>query len=315
MKKTFIIVSFILMLSFFCSCAETTHPYDDIDMQSVPSAVSQSENIPKDNKHSSNETYVEYKEGIVKHSKIDPESDFAKSATEFIEAYLSKQYLENSDIESFEITELFIDMDATDWYVNINFDSGIHTNEEYINRVLAVGSISNIKILEDIEYHNTFADYDLNEPLERRNFVIYDPDNIYDWAECLEGFDWKIIDSSVGESKMRHRSDKELYEWLYADSENRTCYYIPIACIDGDIWVLTFDTTEIIPTDEQIKGFLNDYASIPSEHGQTNVQSLVGQPYAIINNKLIIYAGETPFSNEFSEYYNKNEWIVCVFFN
>ncbi|MBQ6700111.1 MAG: hypothetical protein IJM98_05560 [Oscillospiraceae bacterium] len=207
MKK---LLSIFLAFLFFCSCGETL-PQEPAELPTLEEPVFENEPLialpPK--------SLCEFREGVVKFSSIDPESDFAKGAVDFVKAYLDKMYSQYDYIESFEVTNVEIDMNTTSWWLNLYYYDDTITSEDIENNFLVVRHRTNVKI-KDGATVDSFADTDFSEPLEGHFFVIYDPENKYEF-ESIKGYDWKIFnrDPWPWNNDVIH-TEKDIFDTLYS---------------------------------------------------------------------------------------------------
>ena len=222
MKK---IVALILVFLLLCGCSVPEEPIID-KPQSKPEASSESsfessselteEKEPPVLKVP--ESYYAYRKGVVNYSTIDPESDFAKSAVDFALAYLEKIFSENEEIESFEITAVEVDIANTNWTVNTWQYNDSITHDDLLNNFLVVRYRCNIKAKEGLDYLNSYPDHDLNEPLEGHLWMVFDPNNKYDYTS-VNGHKWEFWNSNIWPWNDLFYSDEEIFEKLYARTE------------------------------------------------------------------------------------------------
>lgn len=192
---------FILQISILCSCNA-----DNIEQEE--------KNNQNNHTSSVNSDYISE---VIKHSNINPNSDFAKTALNSVELYLTEIYSGNSEIESFEITDIEIDYDYMDFWINLNLSLNQDTYDCYdlLNNFLVIKTRTKINLFENIENPGTFPDYDLSEPMVWKIFVMYDPDDKYSWATQIGDGPWKHVDSSFGNYESYNFTDEELYEKFY----------------------------------------------------------------------------------------------------
>lgn len=209
MKKIFaIILAFLLPL---CSCAAKEEEVFDENFSSKEEAQ---EEEPFRSAVSAPEYFYEFREGTVKYSSIDPESDFAESAAEFVKKYLEKTYSENEKIESFEITDVEVDMNTTNWWVNLCLYGETLKNNDVLNNFLVIRHRSNIQLKEGVD-NSVFPDHDLNEPVEGHRFVVYDTENNYDYTG-MEGYDWKCWNSDSQAWRNNTHTEEKMFDVFYA---------------------------------------------------------------------------------------------------
>jgi len=206
MKK---LLSIFLAFLFFCSCGETL-PQEPAELPTLEEPVFENEPLialpPK--------SLCEFREGVVKFSSIDPESDFAKGAVDFVKAYLDKMYSQYDYIESFEVTNVEIDMNTTSWWLNLYYYDDTITSEDIENNFLVARHRTNVKI-KDGATVDSFADTDFSEPLEGHFFVIYDPENKYEF-ESIKGYDWKIFNRNYWSWIDNIHSEKDIFDTMYS---------------------------------------------------------------------------------------------------
>lgn len=177
------------------------------------------------------ECFSEYREGVVRYSSIDPESDFAKDAVEFAEAKLNKYYGEHPGTVSFEITGLEIDFPQTNWYVNDYYYNSIRRNNDLLNNFLIIRFRFNIEMSEGSEF--LFPDSDLSQPIEGHMFIVYDAENIYGNEYDVDGYLWKHFTGNLWPwTDYYDVSDERLFEVFY--SRNRPDQYPLHTFIEAD---------------------------------------------------------------------------------
>ncbi|MBR3963479.1 MAG: hypothetical protein IKK14_08145 [Oscillospiraceae bacterium] len=222
MKK---IVALILVFLLLCGCSVPEEPIID-EPQSEPEASSESsfESSSEETEEKEPpvlkvpESYYAYRKGVVNYSTIDPESDFAKSAVDFALAYLEKNFSENEEIESFEITAVEVDIANTNWIVNTWQYNDSITHDDLLNNFLVVRYRCNIKAKEGLDYLNSYPDHDWNEPLEGHLCMVFDPNNKYDYTS-VNGHKWEFWNSNIWPWNDLSYSDEEIFEKLYARTE------------------------------------------------------------------------------------------------
>ena len=214
-----------LILFLICGCSVPEEPIID-EPQSEPEASSESsfessselteEKEPPVLKVP--ESYYAYRKGVVNYSTIDPESDFAKSAVDFALAYLEKNFSENEEIESFEITAVEVDIANTNWTVNTWQYNDSITHDDLLNNFLVVRYRCNIKPKENSSSPIEGLDHDFNEPLKGHLWLVYDTEDKYRW-ETAEGSGWKFWNGNYWSWNDLSYSDEEIFEKLYARTE------------------------------------------------------------------------------------------------
>ena len=205
---------FLIFTLIFSACSDTKTPVTP-------------EEMPKDEPFRSvvaaPEYFYEFRKDVVKYSSIDPESDFAKTAVDFVRAYLEKQFSENEEIESFEITDIEIDMNGTNWQINANLYGESLKNEDILNNFLVIRHRPNIKMKEGLDSYWSFPDEDFSKPIEGHYYVIYDPEDKYDYS-ALEGYDWKVWNLNWWSWNNNIHTEEEMFDVFYA----RKNEYLPI---------------------------------------------------------------------------------------
>ena len=223
-KLISVLMVFILLLT---ACSSPSVPIDEQPEINEPGSSGPSEPISSNQEETEEkgppvlhvpESYYAYREWVVNYSTIDPESDFAKSAVDFARAYLEKNLSENDEIESFEITAVEIDIANTNWTVNTWQYNDSITHDDLLNNFLVVRYRCNIKAKEGIGYLTSYPDHDLNEPLEGHLWVVFDPDNKYDYTS-VNGHKWEFWNSNIWPWNDLSYSDEEIFEKLYARTE------------------------------------------------------------------------------------------------
>lgn len=221
MKKFIsVLMVFILLLT---ACSSHYEPVDEQPEINEPGSNGPSEISPSKETVSEDKqltalppkSLCEFREGVVKFSTINPESDFAKGAVDFVKAYLDRMYSQNDYIESFEVTDVEIDMNTTSWWLNIYYYDDTITSEDVENNFLVVRHRTNIKVGDGVTIYD-FGDADLNEPLEGHFMVVYDPENKYEF-ESEKGYDWKIINRNFWSwnNDVIH-TEKDIFDTMYS---------------------------------------------------------------------------------------------------
>lgn len=206
MKK---LLAIFLAFLLFCSCGETL---SEEPSKIPPSEETVSESEPP--KAHPPKSLCEFREGVVKFSSIDPESDFAKGAVDFVKAYLDQMYSQNDYIESFEVTDVETDMNTTSWWLNIYYHDDTITSEDIENNFLVIRHRTNVKVEDGVTIYD-FGDADLSEPLEGHFFVIYDPEDKYEF-ENIKGYDWKIFNRNYWSWIDNIHSEKDIFDTMYS---------------------------------------------------------------------------------------------------
>lgn len=206
MKK---LLSVFLAFLLFCSCGENL-PDEPSELPLLEEPVSENEpltvNPPK--------SLCEFRPGVVKFSSIDPESDFAKGAVDFVKAYLDQMYSQYDYIESFEVTDVEIDMNTTSWWLNIYYYDDTITSEDITNNFLVIRHRTNVKVEDGVTIYD-FGDADLSEPLEGHFSVIYDSEDKYEF-ESLNGYDWKIFNRNYWPWIDNIHSEEDIFNTMYS---------------------------------------------------------------------------------------------------
>lgn len=218
MKK---LLAILLVLLLLCSCKtlpETSEPENT------------QEEIPEEEPFRSvvvaPEYFYEFRRDVVKYSSINPESDFAKSAVEFVKAFLEKTFSENKEIESFKITDVEADINTTNWNVNAySYPSDIK-NKDLLNNFLVVRFRCIVNPKGDLKSPIEGLDHDYNEPLEGHLWLIYDPDDKYDFLKTeIPEQGWKVWNKNFWEWNDDIHTEEEMFDVFYArKNENLPIY-------------------------------------------------------------------------------------------
>ena len=216
-KLISVLMVFILLLT---ACSSPSVPIDEQPEINEPGSSGPSEPIisePEEERLAAlpPKSLCEFREEVVKFSSIDPESDFAKSAVDFVKAYLDRMYSQKDYIESFEVTDVEIDMNTTNWWLNIYYYDDTITSEDVENNFLVVRHRTNIKVEDGVTIYD-FGDADLNEPLEGHFFVIYDPEDKYEF-ESEKGYDWEIFNRNYWSwNNDTLHTEKDIFDSMYS---------------------------------------------------------------------------------------------------
>ncbi len=236
MKKFLSVILILLLLS---SC---TKPIPEKPIELPPEIPSTEEPEPAPLTVDLPSYFYEFRPGVVRYTSIDPESDFAKSAVNFVKAYLTKQYSENEEIESFEITDVEVDINDTNWHVNTWLYNQSIKSEDILNNFLIIRYRSNVKMKEGLDYYSSFPDQDLSEPIEGHIWAVYDSENKYNYTG-LEGHKWKHFNGNLWSWNDTLHTEEEMFYKFYSRKTDHLPLYAYLE-EDDDLTVLAAEQTK-----------------------------------------------------------------------
>lgn len=167
--------------------------------------------------------YCEFREGVVKHSNINPKSELSESAIEFVTTYLEYEYSNSHDVEEFSIDAVEVDMHETDFRINGYINGSLLESNDFLNNFLIVKYRIKLKVTPGSETYYSLGDIDYTEPVEGHYWLVHDPEDKYHYTH-LEGYNWKIVSSDFWEWNNNGLSDKEIFDLMY----NRSTYDLPL---------------------------------------------------------------------------------------
>ncbi len=85
----------------------------------------------------------------------------------------------------------------------------------------------------------------------------------------------------------------------------------PTVNVNGKQYIVSGNTPSEPPENAEISGTFDELSEWPDEHGETNMDFLVGQPYVFENGELFVFVENWPFQNEKLQYVYTGGWIKC----